>query len=135
MTDFVFVDHVRFGDLDARGHLNNVAFLSFVEGARQAFLRHVYPAHDPTVPSEDDVILAHTEIDYLSPARFEEEIHCTVRVEDVEPKKFSLAFELKGDDGRTLAKAANVMVGYDYEREESAEVASGLYEALQRAGA
>lgn len=133
MSEFVFRDHVRFGDLDARGHLNNVAFLSFVEGARQAFLRHLYPAHDPTVPSDDDVILARTEIDYLAPARFEEEIRCTVRAGEVERSKFSLLYELEGDDGRTLARASNVMVGYDYERGESADVAVGLHEALKRA--
>ena len=35
---FTHSDEVRFSDLDVLGHLNNVAFLVFVESAREALL-------------------------------------------------------------------------------------------------
>ena len=35
---FSFTDEVRFADLDAMGHLNNVAFLAFFESARVAYV-------------------------------------------------------------------------------------------------
>jgi acyl-CoA thioester hydrolase len=129
---FVFVDRVRFADLDARGHLNNVAFLQFFEAARLAFIRDLHPEHDPTVPTDEDLIVARTEIDYRAPASFEEEIRTLVVPEDVERNKFTVRFEMRsGGDDRLLAEGSNVVVGYDYEKGEAAEIAEALYEALR----
>ncbi len=123
---------MRFADLDARGHLNNVAFLQFFEAARIAYLRSLNPDHDPTAPSREDVIVARTEIDYLAPARFEEEIHTTVRPAEVDEKKLTLELEmLSAEDGRVLARGSNVVVGYDYDSEESAPLAEPVRRALR----
>jgi acyl-CoA thioester hydrolase len=35
---------VRYGDLDPRGHVNNVAYFSFLETARVTFLRELRPS-------------------------------------------------------------------------------------------
>ncbi len=129
---FVFVDRVRFADLDARGHLNNVAFLQFFEAARLAFIRELHPEHDPTVPTDEDLIVARTEIDYRAPAEFEEEIRTLVSAGDVERNKFTVRFEMRASrDDRLLAEGSNVVVGYDYEKGEAADVAEPLYEALR----
>jgi acyl-CoA thioester hydrolase len=129
---FVFVDRVRFADLDARGHLNNVAFLQFFEAARLAFIRDLHPEHDPTVPTDEDLIVARTEIDYRAPADWEEEIRTLVVASDVERNKFTVSFEMRsGGDDRLLAEGSNVVVGYDYEKGEAAEIAEALYEALR----
>ena len=132
---FVFVDRVRFADLDARGHLNNVAFLQFIEAARLAFIRHLHPGHDPTVPTDEDLIVARTEIDYRAPADFEEEIRTQVTATDVERNKFTVRFEMRSArDSRLLAEASNVVLGYDYEKGETADVAAPLYAALTDGG-
>ena len=44
---FVHVERVRFGDLDAMRHLNNVVFLRYFETARITYLRHLVPSHSP----------------------------------------------------------------------------------------
>ena len=132
---FAFVDRVRFADLDARGHLNNVAFLEFFEAARLAFIRHVDPSHDPTRASGRDLILAHTSIDYRSPAAFEEEIRTLVRPVEVERGKFRIALEMRSTaDERLLAEGENVIVGYDYEADETSDIPPPLYEGLRRLG-
>lgn len=43
MSDFSIVQRVRFGDLDAMGHLNNVEFLRYFETARIAFMQQPIP--------------------------------------------------------------------------------------------
>ena len=43
-------ERVRFGDLDANRHLNNVVFLRYFESARIAFLGTLIPEHSPTNP-------------------------------------------------------------------------------------
>ena len=124
---------MRFADLDARGHLNNVAFLQFFEAARLAFIRHVHPEHDPTTTSNEDMILVHTDIDYRAQAKFEEEIRTLVTPSEVEPNKFRVSFEMRsGGDDRLLAEGTNVMVGFDYEKQETTEIAAPLYEGLRR---
>ncbi|GAC1317668.1 MAG: hypothetical protein NVSMB25_05780 [Thermoleophilaceae bacterium] len=129
---FVFVDRVRFADVDARGHLNNVAFLQFFEAARLAFIREVHPDHDPTTPTAEDLIVARSEIDYRAPASFEEEICTRVTVRDVESNRFRVEFEMRSAaDERVLAVGANVVVGYDYERGEAAPIAEPLRRGLE----
>ncbi len=40
-------DTIRFGDMDATGHVNNVAFARYIEGGRVGFMRAgILPAYD-----------------------------------------------------------------------------------------
>ncbi len=41
---------VRFGDLDAMRHLNNVVFLRYFETARINFMNAILERHDPVSP-------------------------------------------------------------------------------------
>lgn len=42
-------DTIRFGDMDATGHVNNVAFARYVESGRVPFMRSdIIPAYDET---------------------------------------------------------------------------------------
>jgi acyl-CoA thioester hydrolase len=45
---FSHVERVRFGDLDAMQHMNNVEFLRFFETARIEYLKLLLPEHSPT---------------------------------------------------------------------------------------
>ena len=76
---FAYVDRVRFGDLDAMRHLNNVAFLGFFESARIAFMAEVIPEHGPRAPDDFGLIFAECHITYRSPAFFDEEIRTQIR--------------------------------------------------------
>ena len=49
---YVHTERVRFGDLDAMRHLNNVVFLRYFETARIAYLREIVPGHDPARPED-----------------------------------------------------------------------------------
>ena len=44
---FIYSERVRFGDLDAMRHLNNVVFLRYFETARIEFLRTIIPTTIP----------------------------------------------------------------------------------------
>ena len=47
---FSIVQRVRFGDLDAMQHMNNVEFLRFFETARIDYIRQLLPDHSPGQP-------------------------------------------------------------------------------------
>ena len=113
---FSHVDAVRFGDLDAMRHLNNVAFLQFFESARIAYITTVVPSHRPTEPEGDwGLIFAECHINYRSPAFFAETIRTHVRPARLRRSSVRIEFRMTGEgDGRLLAEGWGALVGYDY---------------------
>ena len=119
MTDaFVHRETVRFRDLDAMGHVNNAVFLTYLESARTAFLLRSGLARDL---GDLRIIVARIEIDFRAPAGFGETIEIAVRPSRLGSKSFDLAYELRAD-GRVVAEAKSVLVGYDYERSETTPI-------------
>ena len=113
---FSHVDAVRFGDLDAMRHLNNVAFLQFFESARIAYITTVVPSHRPTEPEGDwGLIFAECHINYRSPAFFAETIRTHVRPARLRRSSVRIEFLMTSEaDGRVLAEGWDALVGYDY---------------------
>ena len=128
MSGFVHVERVRFGDLDAMRHLNNVVFLRYFETARIAFLRELAPQHDPSHPEDGGtgVIFAECHIDYRAPVHFDEQVAVTCEVSDVRRSSFRVAFEMRVED-RLAAEGYGVLVGFDY----AAQTAMPLPDAIR----
>ncbi len=112
---FVHREVVRFGDLDALGHVNNAVFLTYVESARVAFLAHLGLVRSP---DELAFVVARVEIDFRSPIAFGEEVDVGVRVARFGRKSFDLEHALEVG-GRCVAEARTVLVAYDYGRREA----------------
>ena len=126
MSGFVHTERVRFGDLDAMRHLNNVVFLRYFETARISYLRHLVH-HDPADPESNGfgMIFAGCHIAYRSPVHYDEalEVHCGIA--DVRRSSFKVTFEMKVGD-RLAAEGEGVLVGFDY----AAQRAQPLPDAL-----
>jgi acyl-CoA thioester hydrolase len=112
---FVHREAVRFRDLDGMGHVNNAVFSTYLEQARLAWF-----GQDEEMPLRD-VILARTEIDFRAQVGEGEIVDIGVRPVRVGTKSFELEYELRAD-GRLVAEAKSVLVGYDYARGESVPV-------------
>jgi acyl-CoA thioester hydrolase len=109
------VQRVRFGDLDAMQHMNNVEFLRFFETARIDYIRTLLPDRAPTKRQEFGFIFAECHIAYRAPAFFEEEIRTFVWPSEVARSSIRLGFEMRSEaDGRLIADGYGVLVGYDY---------------------
>jgi acyl-CoA thioester hydrolase len=112
-----FVHHVtaRFRDADPFGHVNNAAYLTYIEEARIAFMRHL-----GILRTLDDMtmILARAEIDFRAEAAPGDEVAIGVRPSRFGTKSFDLEYELRVGD-RVVAEAKTVLVGYDYARRET----------------
>jgi acyl-CoA thioester hydrolase len=129
---FTHTDRVRFGDLDAMGHLNNVAFLQFFESARIAFLKTLIPEHDPTQPSDFGLIFAECKINYRSPAFFDEDIATSVRPAEIARSSFRIEFEMRAQrDERLLAEGYGVLVGYRYAEAKAAPLPDRVRAVLE----
>lgn len=134
---FTHTDQVRFGDLDAMRHLNNVAFLQFFESARIAYITTVIPSHRPAEPEGDwGLIFAECHINYRAPAFFDEEIRTHVRPSHLRRSSVRIEFRMESvADGRLLAEGWGALVGYDYDAGAPCPLPDVLVSALERDGA
>ncbi len=109
MEAFPFTHHerVRFRDCDAMGHVNNAVYSTYLEQARIGVLGGLAP-----------FILARVEIDFRAELRAGEEVEIRTRCSRIGTTSFDLDHVIS-TDGRTVAEAKSVLVGYDYEAGKS----------------
>jgi acyl-CoA thioester hydrolase len=111
---YTHTERVRFGDLDAMRHLNNVVFLRYFETARISYLNSLSDDHDPVNrDGGQGFIFASCHIDYRSPGHYDEEVTIRVRPAEIGTKSLKLEFDMRVDD-RLLAEGYGVLVGFDY---------------------
>jgi acyl-CoA thioester hydrolase len=131
---FTHTERVRFGDLDAMRHLNNVVFLRYFETARIAYIRHLLPAHDPAHPESEQfgLIFAECHINYRSPVYFDEEVAVECSIGEVRRSAFQVRFTMRVAD-RVAADGYGWLVGFDYAAEKSSPLPDSFREVLEKA--
>ena len=131
---FSYRQSVRFGDIDALQHMNNVEYLRFVESARIEYMRVLLPDYSPVGPRQFGFILAESHIVYRAPALMGEVIRTTVRTEEPRRSSVTLPFEMRvEEDERLVAEGYAVLVGYDYERGRAQPIPDPVRERLEEA--
>ena len=132
---FSYLERVRFGDLDAMGHLNNVEFLRFFETARIDYIQQLAPGHSPTQRAEFGFIFAECHIAYRSPAFFGDELRTYIEPGELRRSSLRLDFRMvREGDGGLVADGYGVLVGYDYADGRSQPIPDELRERLTAAG-
>ena len=71
---------VRYGDLDPLGHVNNAAYLSYLEMGRMKFLREHLPEYDPMMAN---IVLARIEIDFKKSIMLDDAITLETSIESM----------------------------------------------------
>jgi acyl-CoA thioester hydrolase len=103
---------LRWSDMDAFGHVNNVVFLRYLEEARVDLMFRIAGEREPGAFSRGSVVARH-EIDYLRPLVHR---YAPVTVETWVTKlaaaSATLAYEVKDVD-TVYARASTVVVPYD----------------------
>lgn len=111
---------VRWGDMDALGHVNNARYLTFFETGRIAYFAGLGP--DKRIAIEGVTpVLAHVEVDYLKPVEFPATLQVCVRV--VRVGTTSLEWEhlvLDKASGEAVAMGRAVLVSFDFEKRTKA---------------
>lgn len=130
---FSHADEVRFSDLDVNGHLNNVAFLEFLESARVAYIGLIYPQGDPW-RTNFAILIAELKISYRSPGHFGERIDTTLRPDAIGRTSFRTDFEMHVGE-RLIADGYSVQVIYDREERRPMPLPPALRERLAADGA
>lgn len=113
MARFVHEVHMRWSDMDAYRHINNTAYLSYLESARVAMFFDRFEGF-----SAGTVIARHV-IDYLHPVVFHPEpLRLELWVDTVRAASFVVHYDVIDtavDGGRLAARAATTCVTIDFD--------------------
>lgn len=122
---------MRWSDMDAYGHVNNVTFLTYLEEARVDML-FVHAGTDAaTEKLASGVVVARHEIDYTAPLVFRPEpVPIDLWLLDLGTSSFTIGYEVKDDDGPVYARASTVMVPYDVKAGRPRRVSDAERDAL-----
>ena len=121
MSNFRFFNPivVRYGDLDPQGHVNNAAFLTYLEHSRVAYIRHL-GLWDGNSFLEIGIILARIELDYKEPILMTDAAEVGLRTSRLGTKSLDMEYVVREiNTGQIFAEAMTVQVAYDYQLEKT----------------
>lgn len=119
---------VRWRDLDAKNHVNNAVYFTYLEQARFHYLREL--GLIPDEPSGRGFILAEARCRYKSPLALGESVTIHIRVSDIGRSSFAFSYCIEGQDGRLVAEADSTQVCYDYAKERSVPLPNAWRQAI-----
>ena len=103
---------LRFRDTDAMGHINNAAYLSYLELARMQYWETLSGSRDYSLV---DFILVRAEIDYRSAAKLGDFVRVYIRVNRLGRSSWDFEYKvLDQSSGRLIAEAKTVQCSFDY---------------------
>jgi acyl-CoA thioester hydrolase len=108
----VFSCQLRWSDMDAFGHVNNVVFLQYLQEARVDMLLNG-AAETGAGMLAAGIVVVRQEIDYRKPLVFRlEPVHVECWISHLGTSSFTIAYRVR-DAEDTYADAASVLVPYD----------------------
>ena len=114
MPRHIYACPLRWSDMDAFGHVNNVVFLRYLEEARIDFTFTNAGEVGEKAFSEGSVVARH-EIDYLRPLVYRPEpVTIETWLTKLGNASFTVAYEIKdADTGTVYVRASTIVVPYD----------------------
>jgi acyl-CoA thioester hydrolase len=125
---------VRFRDLDAMGHVNNAAYLTFFEVARAEYMRALGHA-EPDAPMAElfPFILAEVSCRYLAPASLGDRLCVYLRTTRFGTKSFDFEYFIRHQDtGTQIAVGRSQQVYFDYEAQRTLPVPATFRARVER---
>lgn len=128
MNTFRYYPPVRWGDLDAQGHVNNAAYVDYLQEARVHFLLSGPPVTSAMLDS--GVLVVSHQVEYLRPIGFDaRSLEIAVWVDAIGGSRFWIGYEVF--DGTELAaRARTALVPFDLERGVLRRLTAGEREVL-----
>ncbi|WP_031027516.1 acyl-CoA thioesterase [Streptomyces sp. NRRL WC-3725] len=116
---------LRWADMDAYGHVNNVVFLRYLEEARIDFLFR------PDKDFKQGSVVARHEIDYKRQlVHRHEPVDIELWVTEIKAASFTLTYEVKDGD-LVYVRASTVIVPFDFDAQRPRRITAEEREFLQ----
>ena len=128
----VYVDeHVRWGDMDAFGHMNNTVFFGLFEAARMAYFEKIQFS-DPRENDGLGPILAHTECYFMKPLAYPQALQVGTRISKLQDDRFTMDYGLfmAGEKPVLAACGSGQVVCYNYDQGVKANIPKVIAERI-----
>lgn len=127
---------VQWGEMDSYGHVNNVVYIRYFEGARIAYFRALglpgWVDKDPSSP-HGGPILHSTRARYRIPLTFPDTVTVGTRVTALDEDRFTMELAVWSAHHQAVAADGEaIIVVYDYARGKKARIDDALRAAIER---
>lgn len=125
---------LRWGDMDAYGHVNNVQYHRLLEEARVRAFRDWFNSTGPDSMLRSGVLLARQEIEYLDQLVYRQEpVHVDMWITHIGGASWDMAYEMHDtpDGGPVYARAESTLVAFDIDAQRPRKLADGERSALE----
>jgi acyl-CoA thioester hydrolase len=123
MNEYVTPIELRFSDLDMYGHVNGVAYFSFLETARVKLFSEIF--HE-LARQEIYLVVARAECNYVRPILPGDSLLVSISVLRMGNSSFDLAYRLHDGQGKVYATASTTMVSFDNRSKKTVPVPDQL---------
>ena len=121
---------VRWGDMDAFGHVNNTVYFRYFEDARMAFFEQT-GVNQHKLATQEGPILASTQCDFRAPLSHPERIRVVTWAEQFKPKRLTMQYRVFSlNQPKLVAEGSGLVVFYDYAQNRSCEIPLDLLERI-----
>ncbi|MFN8770855.1 MAG: acyl-CoA thioesterase [Neisseriaceae bacterium] len=120
---------IRWGDMDAYGHVNNTLYFLYVQEARFAML---LDANVPVDPLGVSPVLAETTSKFIRPINFPETLLINTYLVGVKGKKVFFEHEIKSNSNHEIVYAiiSATIVWFDFKNGKSSEVPDDILKKI-----
>lgn len=122
---------VRWGDMDAMGHVNNAKYFTYCESARMGYFQAIRLDQHRENEQQGPALVSAT-CNFKRQLRYPAELEVGARVSDVRNRSFTFEYVLylKGTE-ELVADGTSVVAWVDYRREEAVPLPWGLRRAIR----
>jgi acyl-CoA thioester hydrolase len=124
---------VRYEEVDTHGIVSHVQLAHYFTGARVAYFRAlgIQPSEFQRMPIQPAVV--HFEIDFRSPARFDDHLDVWTRVSEVGTKSFSFIYRVHNSANEApVAEGKTVLATVDISTEQAVAVPDQLRRRIEK---
>jgi acyl-CoA thioester hydrolase len=128
LNDFTSVEEisVRWGDMDARGHVNNTIYYRYFESSRIALFRALNLYEEPTEVKVGP-ILSFQSCKYKASLTYPDTIYVGSKIETIEGSKIIINHSIVSKKlKRVVAEGEAHIIWYDYENQKRAPISDKL---------
>lgn len=123
-------DVVRWGDLDALGHVNNTVFFQFCESARLAYFEQLGVSRFYEAPTDGPGMVA-CNLNFRRQLRFPGAVRTTARATKLGGRSIVLEYQIFDEaDGELIADGASTCLLVDYAQSRARELSPALRQAI-----
>ncbi len=124
---FSTVEHLRFADVDANGHINNGSFIEMMENARVSYLRQIVRSGLPRFR----LVIGRIEVDFRRQMFFPGTATACARLVEAHPRKVVIGQALFDGEGQCMAVQKVIMVSLNEQTHKSTPFDPAVHAALE----